>query len=496
MRIQWEKQYKINPDESVHPLLFSLLTEYLDQDVSLQASAGKEFLMFVKEVEQNEQGRIFKSSRPRKLLVEGQCNIGDLLKILVEDQALFEQYLFCQQFSHPGWSGMVSAIEHQPDKLPDGKNITLHDLICLELLLEIDALDHKFGEAWEPLGVGAGYLADPLLQTGPLTEPEEVLLLWQEAFEWSCFDNVVKSILQPPTQKSDPKRFQVMFCMNDKEYSLKNCIEQIRPDIETFDTPGYFGVEFYFKPEQSKYYTRACPSRTTPGYLIREEPGRHNLRHLYNSDQSPLSRLILRLLLVWSAVKRLSGIFRPALHSATSHSAPHIDKQSYLTIEYEGEEVGGLQVGFAVEEMARRVGSILRSIGLIRGFASVIYVIGHNINAVNARVFSHMANLKTVRDRLRKDGLDIPDEVVFIGALYDAVHDEIEFYDEVSLSPGQKSSHDLNQVIFGRALSRNARIYSGKVSVAITRKVPNIYEGGKEISWSGHPMSKRKIAKA
>ncbi len=76
--------------------------------------------------------------------------IKGLLKIIVGDERYFEQYLFDQQFSHRGWSGMVATIEAQPKTLFDKRKISLQELIHFELLLEIDALDSHLGNKWKP----------------------------------------------------------------------------------------------------------------------------------------------------------------------------------------------------------------------------------------------------------------------------------------------------------------------------------------------------------
>jgi len=82
--------------------------------------------------------QFLQKKRARKLLIETKCEIADLLKILVGDESLFKRYLFDQQFSHQGWSGMVSIVESNPQTLLDTKKISMHDLIVFELLLEID----------------------------------------------------------------------------------------------------------------------------------------------------------------------------------------------------------------------------------------------------------------------------------------------------------------------------------------------------------------------
>jgi hypothetical protein len=42
------------------------------------------------------------------------------------------------------------------------------------------------------------------------------------------------------------------------------------PDCETLGAPGFFGVEFFFQPENGQFYEKLCPAPVTPKYLIKE----------------------------------------------------------------------------------------------------------------------------------------------------------------------------------------------------------------------------------
>jgi uncharacterized protein YbcC (UPF0753/DUF2309 family) len=148
LRSSWKKQYHVNLDAFVHPLLFRILCSYLDQGISIWnfPIQHKGFLSSIRELERNSFSSFFKTQRAKQLLLDNKCGIESLLKLLVGDENLYKQYLFDQQFAHQGWSGIVCSIEDQPQSLLDHKAISLHDLITLELLLEIDALDYKFGK--------------------------------------------------------------------------------------------------------------------------------------------------------------------------------------------------------------------------------------------------------------------------------------------------------------------------------------------------------------
>src|SRR5690606_22862552 len=150
-----------------------------------------------------------------------------------------------QQFAHQGWSGMVSTIENQPQSLLNPKKISIHDLIIFELLLEIDALDFKYGENWLPMGSKLKTRPAELFEDVPKTELDEVLSIWQEAFEWSYYDQVLAAIqLQKKREEVEPfhKSFQVFTCIDDRELSFRRYLERIDSECETFATPGFFGV--------------------------------------------------------------------------------------------------------------------------------------------------------------------------------------------------------------------------------------------------------------
>lgn len=196
LRANWQKQYNTDPDARVHPRLFRILGNYLDHGVSDWSFPvrGQGFLDSMREMEANSFISAFNTPRARKMLLQNTPSIGDLLAIIVGDEALFKQYLFDQQFAHRGWSGLVATLESNRNNLPNGSHITLRELIVFELLLEIDVLDDRLGKQWEPL---ASRLASPpndLFAPVPASEKSEVLAIWQEVVEWSYYEEVLAGL--------------------------------------------------------------------------------------------------------------------------------------------------------------------------------------------------------------------------------------------------------------------------------------------------------------
>ena len=502
VRSYWKSEYHIDLDLLTQPILFRVLCSYLDQGISIWnfPVSHKGFLDSIREMERNSYSSFFRSERVKKLLLNGTCGITDLLEIVVGDESLYEQYLFDQQFAHQGWSGMVSTLEIQPESLLDRKKITLQELIIFELLLEIDALDSQFGRIWAPLANRIENRPTDLFAEVPKTELDEVYSIWQDAFEWSYYDEVLAGIkTEKKSNTAVPgKSFRAMFCIDDRECSFRRYLEKFDPACETYGTPGFFSVEFFFQPEHGKFYTKLCPAPLTPKYLIKEQEttGKKKKDVHFTKQTHSLFRgwLISQTLGFWSAFRLFINIFRPAMSPATASSFAHMDRFSKLTIQNTdvSDIENGLQIGFTIEEMTNRVEGLLKSIGLVNDFAPIVYVIGHGASSVNntyyagydcgaccgrpgsvnARVISFMANHPEVRAMLSSRGLDIPKETQFVGGLHDTTRDEIAFFDEDTLSSQNMEKHKKNQLVMAKALDINSKERSRRFESINTKLSP------------------------
>lgn len=510
LRANWKRIYHIDLDAFVHPLLFRIICSYLDQGIAIWnfPVTNKGFLSALKELEKNTISSFFKTQRARNLLLYGNIGIENLLHILVGDPTLYKQYLFDQQFAHQGWSGMVATVDDHPETLLDSRKLSLHDLIVFELLLEIDALDAYFGPIWSPMAHLLEYPPTDLFAPVPESEWVEVLVLWQEAFELSYYDDVLAGILAIGKKGAVPlakgtASFQSIFCIDDRYCSLRRYLETYDPACRTFGTPGFFGVEFYYQPQDGKFFTKVCPAPVTPKYLIKETGSNKkrgkDIHFTKKSHTLYTGWLISQTLGFWAAAKLFFQIFRPTMSPASASSFQHMDQFAGLTIENHHPEhrEGQLQVGFSIDEMTIRVNNVLHSIGLVADFSPLVYVVGHGASSVNnphfaaydcgacsgragsvnARAFSFMANHPEVRNRLKEKGIHIPETTRFVGGLHDTTRDEIEFYDIQSLPQSHQQLHMENLKIFNKSLDSNAKERSRRfVSVDTHRKPEKIHK--------------------
>lgn len=489
LRRYWKSLYNLNLDKEVNPLLFRITAAYLDQGIALQKFpiSRHGFLASLRQLERNNFTSIFRQKTARELLLRSDCKLSDLLQRVVGDEKYYETYLFDQQFAHPGWSGMVAVLEENPEALFDKRKITLREFIAFELLLEIDALENKLGAHWKPFAQATQLPHVDLFAPPAANDYFEVCALWQEAMEWSYYDQVLRGMQLADVngvQHNPDRSFQAIFCIDDRECSIRRHIEHLAPRSQTFGTAGFFNVEFFFQPEHGKFVTKSCPAPMQPRHIIREREAKK--RHKKDTHLSKRSRgfwagLIAAPAMGLLAAARLAlSIFKPIETSAMVSSFNHMDKNGSLDVLYQGNHTHDehrYQFGFTVEEMADRIEGLLRSIGLIKDFAPLVYIIGHGASSVNnthyagydcgacsgragsvnARAAAMMANMPAVRALLAARGIHIPDTTRFVGGLHDTTRDLADFFDEHLLPENLQEQHQHNKRIIEKALHLNAK---------------------------------------
>ncbi len=493
IRQMWEKIYNIDMDIQTYPLLFKYICNYLDQGISQMGFPYPELNFFeaLKSIDRSSKKTVLFSDkgRARKLLHSESTSISDLLKILIKNESFHKNYLFDQQMSHPGWSGLVAQIESDPNSLILKRFINLKDIIKLELLLEIDFLDHFVGEKnWQPLDSIDPNLAEDLFALSAPTKAEIALEVFQKSYEKTYYDQVLTSlnVNLKSKNKSDlvnQSKVQALFCIDDRECSLRRYLESSEMQVETYGTPGFFGFEFYFQPGNSKNITKLCPAPVTPKFLIKEigtSSSPLKDMHLKSEMSSILQSWVQTHILGYiSAFKLLLNLFRPEITPGSAIARNHMDQISNLTLVHDQHPFfeNGLQVGFTVEQMADRVSSVLKSIGLVENFSELIYIVAHGASSVNnphysaydcgaccgrpgsvnSRVFAAAANTESVRQILKDRGLNIPGSSYFIGCLHDTTRDEVEFFDENMIPEKNLETHEAFKSNLIQSLAMNSK---------------------------------------
>lgn len=494
LRQTWLTHIEVNLDAQVHPILFRLIANFLDQGISRWSVAREEESLWPCLSRLTENSFVplypFKDRQVRKILAMSPDEaILFCLQRIVGDETHFGVYLLELALGHPGWSGMVRVIERNPESLLTRRIISLKEFIAVELAMEMALLFSKRGPHFKALSEIPGIdeapsFAESLDQS---TTPQH-LKIWHEAMEFSLHAELLTALQQQPHPTPTREiKVQALFCIDDRECSLRRHLEEISPAIETFGAAGFFGIEFFFKGIDDIYPVAQCPVVMTPKHLVIESesspkiqpeiPSRPSLDPIKKS-QLMRNWLFTQTLGLGYAAKLAWDVFRPGAQLIKIKKLAEVSHQTRLHLLRESDELNdeGQLLGFTHTEMADRLESLLKNIGLTHGFAPVVVVVAHGSSstnnphfaaydcgacagkpgAPNARAFTHMANIPEVRDLLQGRGIDIPQNTLFIPALHDTSRDEVTYYDQQDWPSERPDGLSHFQSVMTEALARNA----------------------------------------
>lgn len=320
-------------------------------------------------------------------------------------------------------------------------------------------------------------LDDALCDFDPMTRRS----IWHEAYERHHRIHVLKALDQNRRRaRATPRpEFQVWFCIDDREESIRRHLEEALPTVETLGVAGFFGLAIDFRGLEDDRPAALCPVVVTPAHEVHEtvldpdaalHAGRERARRLWGQVQHASergSRYPLRGLLITTVAGLLSTfplamrILFPRLTDRLSREARRLLLPRPRTVltraREEGASTTGKAVGFTVAEQVARVKATLENVGLTRGFGRFVVLLGHGSISLNnpyraayecgacggrqggpnARLFAAMANSPEVRAGLAEAGIVIPEDTVFLGGLHNTSTDAIELYDLDPLTPAQ-----------------------------------------------------------
>ena len=425
----------------------------------------------------------------------------------------------------PGWAGMMNRLEHTPGDRPAGAPpASLMDFLAVRLTLERFALrdvakrrlgytgplsglmEHARRTAPQhasaperPVEEGSWRLFQFLQLAGmtamdvvdfPLPRRQALLAwleafdatarrrVWQEAYEHHYRMDVLQGVAQnrrrPESlrQVSEP-RFQVLFCIDDREEGIRRHFEELSPRHETFGVAGFFGVAMDYRGLDDANSASLCPVVVTPRHQVMEHPhpehghvaqARTRLRALWGRFDHWLHHGTHSLELGWllaPVLGLLSALLLPLhllfprsvdrMRRALSRKMLPTPRTVLTTLRADDLAIteGLKPTGFTVAEQADRVAATLENVGLVKNFGPLVVLLGHGAISVNnphqsaydcgacggrhggpnARLFAEMANRPEVRARLRTRGIHIPDTTFFLGGLHNTTTDEVVLAD-------------------------------------------------------------------
>jgi uncharacterized protein YbcC (UPF0753/DUF2309 family) len=267
--------------------------------------------------------------------------------------------------------------------------------------------------------------------------------------------------------------FQMVNCIDEREESFRRHLEEIYPSCETFGAAGFFAIPMYYRGAADAHFTPLCPVVIKPDHHVREE-----VVYSLRDDASKRKRARRTIGTVTHRVhigsRTLTGGWLGTALLGSLATFPLVARILFprMTAQLRG-LMGGFvkppevtrlqlerdpqfppgpskeQLGFTVDEMASTVERLLRDIGLTKHFARIFFVCGHGSASLNnpheaahdcgacaggrggpnARAFAQMANDPRVRKLVAAQGLEIPEETIFVGCYHNTCDDSVTYYD-------------------------------------------------------------------
>ena len=477
----------------------------------------------------------------------------------------------------PGWSGLINQLEKGNSdgsiSVPQG---TLLEFISIRVLLDRLAMIHackahnidvrikRIGERRNPFvprhsteECDVGFLVFQVVKRMGLL-PETIRSICQS--DWSklvdetvAFDSMARrrllhaayernyrvsilnalkvhqqNIALTNRTSTTPPVYQTVFCIDDREESIRRHLEEVEPAAATYGAAGFFAVAMNYRGVAEAHYRPQCPVNVKPVHFVREEPvfsavaddekrsrrrkrvGQFSLI-AHAGSRSLLGGAITSILGSFATFPLLTRVLAPHITSKLRKrigsivqppaTELHLERQSVSP----GKEYQAL--GYSHDEMASIVIRLLQDIGLISDFSKLVAIVGHGSSSLNnphesayncgaccggrgganARAFAWMANHPKVRRQVAQRGLEIPDDVHFIGAYHNTCNDQVQYYDLDRVPASHRSLFRKLEADFHEARRRNARercrrFESAPLDLSLTEALNHVEQRSEDLS--------------
>jgi uncharacterized protein YbcC (UPF0753/DUF2309 family) len=270
------------------------------------------------------------------------------------------------------------------------RHITLAQYVALYLAILADlALQSDYQRSELPVeNPHRNFLQNPLPAE---TEAERAARAWHDALEMTYYLEALAAIgenARRPRGRSvaaAKAQFQAIFCIDDRECSIRHYLEELCDGFETFGTPGFFGIDAVYQGPFDAISIKQCPVPVTPRHRIRGVALDRRKILLSRLEMNLWHRHANGLLAGWlatllfgaiSLLRLILSVHRPTRSFAMASAISAQDGQTQLQYERSDAHVAadGFHEGYTPAEMAERVGRVLRQIGLTHSFAPIVAV--------------------------------------------------------------------------------------------------------------------------
>ncbi len=312
--------------------------------------------------------------------------------------------------------------------------------------------------------------------------------VFQLAYERHYYTQALDAVSIQTRHRQRPAgtpRFQLLTCIDDREESFRRHLEEVAPDVETFGAAAFYGVAMYYRGAADAHYTPLCPIIIRPEHWVREDvvymfEDAHRRRtktrrflgmashRLHLGSRSFLGGAFVAGLGSLASIPLVARVLFPRLTSQFLKSVgrlvsvPPVTQLQLERVESDESEADEEHLGFTLDEMVNIVAHLLQDIGLTANFSRLVILLGHGSSSLNnphesayncgacaggrggpnARAFARMANDPRVRTQLLGRGIELTENVYFVGGYHNTCDDSVIFYDLDRLPPTHRDDLD------------------------------------------------------
>lgn len=388
-----------------------------------------------------------------------------------------------------GWASWCAYLGWQA-RLAGREDPHLRELLAIRLAwgaLLLDCKDdlaarHAFAAVQREWGRAAEVLA----QAEQDLRVDEV---WQTAHEAGYQRGLAASLAGRASSPAVPTpEVQAAFCIDVRSEPLRRALEAACPGMQTLGVAGFFGLPLAYTPLGTAAQRPQLPGLLAPAVTVGDVlvPADARDAAADPSLQQQVAQARQHRFALgdqWHAASRWPGAAFSFVEAAGLGYLGRLGRWLRPGVQDRAcDDLDGLParyrsvcrpqlLGLDDEARVALAARVLQSMGLVRGLAPLVLLVGHgsqsanNAHAaaldcgaccgqtgeVNARSLAQLLNDAAVREGLKAHGIEVPAATVFVAALHNTSTDEIEGFDLDRLSPNARTRWDRLQPVIEAA---------------------------------------------
>ncbi|MBU2839247.1 DUF2309 domain-containing protein [Acidithiobacillus thiooxidans] len=363
-----------------------------------------------------------------------------------------EAYLLVLLKSVGGWASWCRYLLWQAELQGDQQE-DLADLLTIRMVWEAllrQVAQPKIIERWRKQI--EGWIVDNKTADNANAERGEVLL---RATEIAYRRQVATKIRRSPAQKSQSKaQVQAAFCIDVRSEVFRRHLEGVLPSLETIGFAGFFGVLMDYQRQGDAGARTQSPVLLNPSVHVQEEAPeaviQNRFRRLRRGAAWKQFKLSASSCFSFVETAGLSYVGKLLADSLGWHRASVPPDEAGLNAAERASLQCVLPGSLTLQERTAMAEFILNGLGLNRGMAPMVLLVGHGSSTtnnphragldcgacagqtgeVNAKAAARLLNDAGVREALVQKGWDIKPDTCFVPALHDTTTDRVEILGE------------------------------------------------------------------